>query len=1638
MGERPRLERLGRVAHTALGTGVAAVVFVVGCAGSLVLHGDLPATKRAVARVATAGLGTIFKGQIVVEHLEHLGFDGVDVGAAHVLDPWGKMVLRGEGVHVRVSLPRLVWSVMPWSAPLRLRLDDVRVDEGEVLLDVGPEGQNRIAAAFERRPAPGPPKPPPVPEPPPTPIRIELPQIAIGHVWAHGDPVGGLLIDADGFKVPGAVLVTQDAITVDVERFGLRARAPAPLLPAGTAEYHLRAGRSAPVKMWTSFQGDLGEMYAGVSANLEGAKLEAAIDVPRASPREIQSLLPGLPLTETVSLRLLVGGSLPDLEVKAHAVAGPSEVDLVARGRVGMPLRVAGDVHVRDLDPRLFDANAPPASLGGDAEATLVVGPGTIEATVSAKTFPFTLAGQSVPGAGVTARYATGEVKVEADVYEPGIPTTVRGTVETRTGLVTFVAEARASSLAKAPRLRGAIDGAVSATVSGSFLAATGFDATVDAELRNVGKGNNRLGSGRLKARVVGQPAALALDGQLKGHKIRLGSEEISGASVSARGPLLTPRVKVALSDPRWSALEVSGTARLGGRRPTVTGVKGLLTLDEVATTLEVGELAVVKGGVSLRRVSVESGVGELHGDVGLDAAGLQASLDGKVDFVKLGRALRWMPVTAGDGNFSVRLRSEGSKREGNLSVSLREGEVMGLPLMLTAGADVAFHDERITAKVKAALGGSGAKAGEELELARLDASAEATVPGGLFARRSWERATGEARVSALDLMLDNVYAMPLVKAALMVRPSLPVMSGEVHATASAARESSESLPHGNVTARTTGFSLVVPAASRVKGAAPALAIDGVDAALAASVAPAGGAEGQGNGGGSMSLQAGLDVTDREGALAVVRGQSTFNAAEALADLWALARAERGTPGSEAALARLGGLDAGLRINIPVRELEKLPALLRPEKVAGRVSADVVVTGTLAHPRASFTTQVVDLVAAAAGVAPWPVYGAFTGTFSDAGAEVAGSLNHKGGEEKAELGLSAHVGLGDLIWRRPALAAWKVDVNADLKEFHLEALPGVGASGFGATVTGQVKATDLHDAPKVHVDVQLEHVRVVDTELDGIKLTGWISEGAGVVRLSMDQPPGPDAPEGGKLLVTALPSVHFAEGLHPELNPIASHVISARLEHFDVEPFSPLTAPVLADLRGFIDGEATLTLGKRAGPGGAMPTELWGGLKWSDGVVLIPQLGQTLTRGTATVQTVVGTDNTTYIAVRDLSLDATTGRLKGSAQVALPNDLILLSLLRPPRGATPAQHEEHAAAIAAARARFIGHAQLEIAKREKIPVTFEGVPLGDAYGSAEASLRLGPEGTDIVIGVPELTFELPDGDGRTHGVQDLASNPDVGIVDRKFQGEATKALKPRERIKITVGLGSQLGDMVLGSAEQRGTILVRRAGLDASLRGQPVLTLSDAGLRVDGSVQTLSGRVLALGKPFDVQQGSVEFRGQANNPYVNLSAVWESPDGSRVYAELVGFLKDLKLRLRSDPPRPENEVLALVLLGRDPTTAPQPGQTQAGASSGVAVGSGVASTLLTSMLDPVQIFGRRIETRVDTTSTRGTSIGVAAEIRPRLWATVDVSTAKQQERQNADLSTVQLDWRFRPNWSLRTTVGDRGSSTMELLWQHRY
>lgn len=241
-------------------------------------------------------------------------------------------------------------------------------------------------------------------------------------------------------------------------------------------------------------------------------------------------------------------------------------------------------------------------------------------------------------------------------------------------------------------------------------------------------------------------------------------------------------------------------------------------------------------------------------------------------------------------------------------------------------------------------------------------------------------------------------------------------------------------------------------------------------------------------------------------------------------------------------------------------------------------------------------------------------------------------------------------------------------------------------------------------------------------------------------------------------------------------------------------------------------------------------------------------------------------------------------------------------------------------------------------------------------------------------------------------------------------------------------------------------VRVQGSGLDLSVVSNPTAlpTVNFRGKPVaSGEIQLKGGSFEVVGKRFDVDRGLVRLRREeASNPYVNLTAHWDAPDGSRIYFDFVGNLRPVskeKLRFRSEPARSEQAILALLLLGAD--TSDEAGS-----------GSALVGNALFAGIAPL----RGLSARVDRAEAGQLRTSVSYQFTDRLTGIASYENAPDAAptanneapapggtaNQRQGRTQVGADWRFAPNWALRPTFGWGGtapfSSGLDVLWQYRY
>ncbi|HEU4535759.1 MAG TPA: hypothetical protein VFS00_16650, partial [Polyangiaceae bacterium] len=651
-----RWRRHGQRAHRAGGALAAAAFFALCFVASLLAHGDTPAARRFVARVASSLLSSIFEGRLELDSIEHVGFDGVDVGRVRVYDPAGRRVIEGRGLHARSFVPDLARRALG-GGPLIISIPRVRLEEAEVTLvpvrDADGGSTVSIEGAF--RPRPGPPEPDPEVGTLPRVIMVELPAIELGHGWVHGEPAAGLPIEADVFEARASLSAGNRGVYLDVGRSALGSRFLAPLHPHGTAEYHLRVPEPddpRPVQMWASFNGELGAVPAALTARLEGGRLDARLDVARATAAEVRSLLPGLPLRDEVAGRLEAHGVLPDLGFEGEVTVGPGRVGLRGEAELGSPVAITAQLEARGLDARSFFEGAPPFVLGADLSARFRLEDGVPSLVLDGATLATELEGQRVPPVAAVARLEGAGWRVDARVEEAGLPLAVDLRVDGE-GEITFEAEGRAADLRAVPRLGGALGGAATVRAEGR-AGRNGLDVALDARLAGFSAPGVGLGRASVRGRVHGPFSSPLATLTLAGEGANVAGLAVARVEGRAQGTLRSSNVKVKLLDPQWDDLSLEAEM---GLAPAVAfrGVRAGFRRGELQTEGAVATIeALPGGGFALRGVRVESTAGSASADLALRPEGLDLEARGEVRLARLAPIWSGLPFTDGKATMLV------------------------------------------------------------------------------------------------------------------------------------------------------------------------------------------------------------------------------------------------------------------------------------------------------------------------------------------------------------------------------------------------------------------------------------------------------------------------------------------------------------------------------------------------------------------------------------------------------------------------------------------------------------------------------------------------------------------------------------------------------------------------------------------------------------------------------------------------------------------------------------------------------------------------------------------------------------------------------------------------------------------------
>ena len=1535
---------------------------------------QLRPVRNLISRQVEGILQSTFAGRVVIERLDSLSLTGLDGARVRVDDPSGTQVLLVDNATVRLDTFATLRSFLKKEGDLLVDITAVKLGYVDANLDADSQGNFKLLRAFEPKE-----KKPEAPSARATVVHLR--KIALEHGWVHGQPNDAPPIDADLDRLDLSLIVGGERTVADLATLDLYARA----LPQGLylvalreAHYAKPAPNGGDQAGRADVEGEISGAPFVIGGSIDGPEVSANLDVPKVTPDAARKLSPSLDLTQSLTAHAEVRGRLPHLDAKAHVGAGKGTLDVAARATIADEKKVHATLSVKEIDARSFARTLPRSKVGADA---------TIDLTIAANgdgsgTYVLEVPAGDVGGNLVPAAHFAGEV-------------TMTRTAEGTTAL--------------GVNGRGSIDEPGAHTAVGFDVRQNGGETAVDFRVNTAAEklartrmGNLISGSATLDARgtlAVGRTTTLDASVDLRASNIATGDTHVDRAGLLAK-------FQGSVADPSASTVDVGlqgqGVAAAGMRfsrasatlRGSMRAAETMVSLVPVdGPQLDADAWLSLDRGIEVRNTRLTAARNDVTAELrvalarinGDDARVEGVTLEGvgeplRAEIVKIGRALEVRAFSAGIdiGKLGTLLRNRdlgGGKLGLDVDMTLRPTSANGQVLLnLSQGQLGRVKDG--TAQIDSKFLGR-----------RVEATVHAKL--GDVGRLDIEEARLELEgnapigVKSLEkakgrLVLDAEIDLGRVRA-ILPRGSTPFtdMQGVVRVKGNVARASVQEAPELQLSTATKGLFL----SGRGNPQGREQLHD-----VRVHPTPPWSVEG-------VDLELAANVAkdtggttlhgrlmDRDGTVLSIDVNSTAMPYRQ----WLKANAI-----DEKALR---DLHWAAEIAVPRRELKRFPAILKTRQMGGTVAAAFHFDGSLAKPDLRVSIEANEWTTPAARDMH-PLNGKIDASYQpDQGAVEL----HVATRDKQLLD-----GTIELRGSLPGLPSspnetpgpLRASTHMRLFDFPLETVSLLSDLQVKGALSGEVVVDDVHEDARAKVALTLRDLKLgrarfphgnANVDFDGRALNA---------KVRLEQ-------KDGFLEMEGRAGMRWGEATVPTIIKEEPAFAAVRANRFRAAALLPFATGVLGELDGRIYADARIDVVSGA------PPKMQGKIALERGRMQLTRIGEPMHGVNATVT--VSADG--LVRLEDFVAEGSSGRITAKAAARL-NGLQLLG----------------------------ARANVRIPKNNPFPLDIDGQAVGEIDGDIQIAADMTPDQRtmNVKVDVPHLHVEMPLG-SSTHP-QELgeAEKVRVGYFRRPKQfvilPKDAEDLQDNQQASSTEDEAMKVNVAIhLGKVEvERGTML------RAQLTGDPRLELAEEP-KMSGQITLTQASLEVQGKRFRVERGTVTFVGPPDNPQIVVSAYWDAPDGTRVYADFVGPLKTGTVKLRSEPSRPQNEILAIIMFGTaaGSSSTPYPTQKPNGATqAGVTVG-GFATEGLSKGLD--ELTGLDVSTKIDTTSSANPKPEVEVQIARDISVQIAYVIGTPPPGVNPDKTFFSFDWRFKRSWSLETTFGDQGSSIVDLLWQYRY
>ena len=385
-----------------------------------------------------------------------------------------------------------------------------------------------------------------------------------------------------------------------------------------------------------------------------------------------------------------------------------------------------------------------------------------------------------------------------------------------------------------------------------------------------------------------------------------------------------------------------------------------------------------------------------------------------------------------------------------------------------------------------------------------------------------------------------------------------------------------------------------------------------------------------------------------------------------------------------------------------------------------------------------------------------------------------------------------------------------------------------------------------------------------------------------------------------------------------------------------------------------------------------------------------------------------------------LSVDALTGTVRtDQARVSLPDYNIQLRNISAAATIHGANATVSASGQNAAGGGFTAKGTQELAPpfASDIGVALENFALAlppTFTSTANGNLRVSSsqiKGT-INFGPTEIRLIPAAGAAEIPPITHIAESPSV-FATRKAAGAVQPASPNAATRPITL-------DILLRAPSR---VFIRGRGLDAELGGEMSVTGTSENVTPSGRFDLVRGRLDLLGKRLQMREGWLTFRGSFE-PDFDLSATTHAGE-TEVSINVAGNPRSPVIRFHSSPDLPEDEILALLLFGKDVTKISALQAAQLANAVSTLTGSGREGIV-------GKLRSRFGLDDLDITTTQNGSVAARAGkyISEKTYAEITADSGGRTE--------IDLNLNISPNLTLRGKAASDGETGVGLFFEKDY